>query len=160
MVLKYLIQDNLSAKAEITVPQIPSSPAQTTHIKAKRRHLICFLLLAIIIAWNALYGFCTAEKDKPIWDVVATDNLIYKLWKKHPPNSKSPQKGAIIGILFNKAAPTALINNSLVHEGDTIGGVKVVQIGPRKIQFEKDGKMWVQGVGGKPNALWQHFETQ
>jgi len=160
MVLKYLIQNNLLPKAEITVPKIPSSQVQTAPVKAKRRHLICLLLLAIIIAWNALYGFCTAEKDKPIWDVVATDNLIYKLWKKHSPNSKSSRKGTVIGILFNKATPAALINNDLVHEGDTIGGVKVVRISPRKIQFEKNGKMWAQGVWGKPNALWQHLENQ
>lgn len=154
MVLKYLIEDAGSRRAEVTEPQKPSSRMQTTRMKNRRRHLFCLLLLANIIVLNAVHGLYAAEKDTPMWEAVATDNIICKLWKKYPLISKSPQKGMIIGILFNEANPAALIDDELVHEGDTIDGVKVVQINRRQIQFEKNGKTWVQGVREKPRSAW------
>lgn len=157
MVLNYLVHSIDSSEAEVIVPQRPFSQMQTSPTKAKKRQLFCLLLLANIIVWNVLYGICTAEKDKPIWEVVANDNLICKLWRKYPLISKSMREGTVIGILFNETNPMALVNNKLVHEGDSIGSVKVVEISPEKIQFEKDGKMWTQEVGERPSAVWEHF---
>ena len=147
MVLKYLDQNINLEETETVVPQTVSK-------KAKKRQIFCLLLLANIIVWNALYGICTAEKDKPIWEVVTTDNLIYKLWQKYPLISKSSCKGMVTGILFNETNPLALINNKLVHEGDTIDSIKIVKINPKKIKFEKNGLMWTQKILETPNVVW------
>jgi len=155
MVLKYLSQDSGSEKAEVTEPQKQSSQIQTAAVKTKKRHLFCFFLLVNIIVWNTVYGLYAAEKDTPIWKAAARDNLICKLWEKYPLISKSPQKGVITGIMFNEVKHVALIDNQLVHEGDTIGSIKVVEIGPKKIHFEKNGKKWAQGTQESPNAAWQ-----
>ncbi|MFC1739152.1 hypothetical protein ACFL1G_08900 [Planctomycetota bacterium] len=154
MVLTHLIQDRGLEEAEDTVPQMQSSQMQTAAVKTKRRHLFCLFLLANIIVWNAVYGLHTAEEDKPLWKAAVMDNLICKLWRKCPRISKSPQKGVITGILFNEVKPVALIDNQLVHEGDTIGSIKVIQIGPKKILFEKKGKRWMQGTQERPDAAW------
>jgi len=154
MVLRHLTQNIGCVETQAIVPQTPSSQTQTANRKIKRRHLFCFLLLANIIAWNAIYGAFTAEKGKPIWDIVTTDNLICKLWKKYPLLSKSTLSGMVSGILFDEANPAALIDNKLVHEGDTIADVKIVQINARRVQFEKKGRIWTQGVGQKPNSIW------
>ena len=148
-----------SAKAEFMARPKPSSQMQPEPMKTRRRHLFCLLLLANIIVLNVLYGTCTAEKDTPIWKIVTTDNLICKLWRKYPLISKSPQKGMVNGILFNDRNSAALINKELVHEGDAISGVKIIQICPRKIKFEKNGKIWTQGVQEKPNAVWKHIDN-
>ncbi len=154
MALKYLTQNVGSTKEEVIIPQIPPSRTQTTSIKTRRRNLLCLLPLLNIIVWNAAYGLFTAEKDTPILKTITSDNLIYKLWTRSPFISSSSRKGMVIGILFNEANPAALIDNELVHEGATLGRVKVVKISSKKIQFEKNGKMWTQGVREKPNAVW------
>ncbi len=154
MVLKYLAHDIKSPRVKVIVPQTSSSNKQTALAKAQRRRLFCLLLLANIIVLNAVYGLSTAEKNTPIWEAITTDNLIYKLWTKYPLTSKSPQKGIVNGILFDEENPAALIDNQLVHEGDTIGGVNVVRISPEKIQFEKNGRVWTQRVQEKSIAAW------
>ena len=133
-----------------------SSQMQTAAVKTKRRHLFCLFLLANIIVWNTVYGLYAAEEDTPIWKAAATDNLICKLWRKCPriSISESPQKRVVTGILFNEAKPVAWIDNQLVHEGDTIGSIKVIQIGPERILFEKKGKRWMQGTQKRPDAAW------
>ena len=155
MVPKYLIQDTGSVEAEAKVPPKPSSRMQTTPMKNRRRLLFCLLLLANIIVLNIAHGLYAAEKDTPILEVVTTDNLICKLWKKCPLISKSPQKGVVTGILFNEVKPVALIDNQLVYQGDSIGSIKVIQIDSQKVLFEKAGKKWTQGVRERPDAAWQ-----
>lgn len=154
MVPKYLTQDTVSPKAEDKETQKPPSRIQTKTTKKRKRHLFCLFLLANIIVWNTAYCFYTAEEGKPIWQVITTDNLICKLWRQCPQVSKTPPNGMVMGMLINEVNPVALINNKLVHEGDTLSGVKIVQISAREIQFEKNGKMWTQAVGQKPTAVW------
>jgi hypothetical protein len=60
--------------------------------------------------------------------------------------------GLVTGIIYSTDKPSALIGHEIVHEGDTINGAKVVKIHQGKIDFEKDGKMWTQGVGGTPTT--------
>jgi len=53
--------------------------------------------------------------------------------------------GAVKAIV-NSDRPCALIENRIVHEGDTINGIKVVKIEKGRVHFEKNGKRWTQGV--------------
>ena len=154
MVLKYLSPNVDLAETGAASQQASSSRAQRTPTKAQRRQRICFLLLSNMIVFNAVYGIWTADEDKPIWEAALTDNVICKLWSKYPLVSKSPRRGMIIGILFNEEEPLAMINNKLVREGDAVGDVKVVQIGPKEIRFEKAGKMWAQQVREYPSEFW------
>ena len=136
--------------SEVIGPEVSST--EMVSKKSRKTHVICLWFLANIIVWNAVYGLYTAEKDTPLWKTIVTDNLISKLWDKYPLVSKSPQKGMVIGILFNDAESSALINDELVHEGDSIGSIKVVQIDKEKIYFEKNGEMWSQEVRVKKRS--------
>ena len=62
--------------------------------------------------------------------------------------------GMLCGIVHVEEKRAALINRTIVHEGDIINGVSVVRIERRKVEFEKDGSTWDQKVGGAPGALW------
>ncbi len=122
--------------------------------KQKKRHLMCLIMLVCLVAINALYGLCTLKHYTPTWKVIISDNIISTLWKKYPAKESRPKNGLINGIMFSKENPLALIDNELVHQGDVVEGVKVVQIGPRAVQFEKNGQVWFQGVFEKPNSAW------
>jgi type II secretory pathway component PulC len=50
------------------------------------------------------------------------------------------------GIVFSKNNPTAIIDSRVVAQGESIDGVKVVTINKDSVEFEKDGKRWVQQV--------------
>jgi len=50
------------------------------------------------------------------------------------------------GIVFSKTKPTAIIDNRIVGEGETLNGVKVVKISKDSVEFEKENKRWSQQV--------------
>jgi len=50
------------------------------------------------------------------------------------------------GILYSEDNPSAVIGNSIVHEGETIRGVSVIKISKDSVEFEMNGKRWTQKV--------------
>ncbi len=50
------------------------------------------------------------------------------------------------GIVFSKTRPTAIVNEKIVAQGETIDGTTVVTISKESVEFEKDGKRWTQSV--------------
>jgi tetratricopeptide (TPR) repeat protein/uncharacterized RDD family membrane protein YckC len=70
------------------------------------------------------------------------------------PTTPTPQPGQVSGILWSEDNPSAIIGTIIVHEGDTISGVKVVKIRKGAVEFEKNGKNWMQGVGETPASYW------
>ena len=50
------------------------------------------------------------------------------------------------GILYSEDNPSAVIGNSIVHEGETIRGVSVIKISTDSVEFEMNGKRWTQKV--------------
>ncbi len=62
---------------------------------------------------------------------------------------------AVIGILYSKDSPTALIGYRIVHEGDAVDGVSVTKIHKDKVEFANNGRMWTQTVGETPKTYWK-----
>ena len=158
MALEYLNQGNTWPKTEVIKANMSSAQTETASVKRRRRHLFCLLLLANIIVLNAIYSLWAAEEDTPVWEAITTKNVISRLWteEKCPLIYKSytNKYGVVVGIICNAENPTALINNEIVHEGDTINGVRVIKISRDKIQFEKNSSVWTQKVLEKPNPAW------
>ena len=50
------------------------------------------------------------------------------------------------GILYTEDNPSAVIGNSIVHQGETIRGVSVIKISQDSVEFEMNGKRWTQKV--------------
>jgi hypothetical protein len=63
--------------------------------------------------------------------------------------------GVITGILYSADKPSAVIDGKIVHQGDSISGVTVVEISKDKVAFAKNGKKWQQTVQQKPQAYWK-----
>ncbi|MHC4553028.1 MAG: hypothetical protein ACYSUT_09745 [Planctomycetota bacterium] len=50
------------------------------------------------------------------------------------------------GIVFSKTNPTAIINEKIVAQGETVNGVSIVKIGREEVEFEQNGNRWTQTV--------------
>lgn len=62
--------------------------------------------------------------------------------------------GIVTGIIYSSDRPAAAVDRKIVHEGDIIGGVKVVKIYRDRVVFGKRGSGWDQKVGEKPEVSW------
>jgi hypothetical protein len=50
------------------------------------------------------------------------------------------------GILYSKDKPRAIIGTDIVNEGDLIRGALIVKIGRKTVEFDMNGKRWIQKV--------------
>jgi len=66
-----------------------------------------------------------------------------------------PTRGEVTAILYAEDNPTAVIDGKIVHEADTIHGVKVAKIRPDNVEFVKNRNRWRQKVRQTPAAFWQ-----
>ncbi len=60
----------------------------------------------------------------------------------------------LIKAIAYRGRPSVLIGDSILYEGDTIQGVKVLKINRATVEFEKDGHRWTQEVGETPASYW------
>jgi hypothetical protein len=65
-----------------------------------------------------------------------------------------PKVGVMNGIVYNPPCSSAVVDETLVHEGDKIHNAVVMAIHRNSVVFTKDGVIWLQGVLDKPNAAW------
>ena len=61
-------------------------------------------------------------------------------------STTTPANRLVTGILYSENKPSAIIGNRIVHEGDTLYGIKVIKIYEDKVEFEKNDKRWIQSV--------------
>lgn len=58
----------------------------------------------------------------------------------------NPSELVVSGIVFSKNKPTAIINNQIFHEGETINGVRIVKITKEAVEFLDQENRWSQKV--------------
>ena len=71
------------------------------------------------------------------------------------PEPQAPPR-VVTGIVYSEDKPSAIIDRNVVHEGQTVHGVKVVKISRSRVEFEKQGSRWSQSVGGPAGAGWSN----
>jgi len=64
-------------------------------------------------------------------------------------------RGMIEGILYASSGSAVVINDTVLKEGDTISGVRIVKIDREKVDFQKDKTHWSQKIGEAPNIMWE-----
>jgi hypothetical protein len=147
-----MLSDIGLANRETAKSQTPAHKMKAEQARTKRRALICSLLLAYIIVANIGYNLWAKGKNAPIRKLL-TANVIRDLWTTR--KIRAMEDGTVVGILYSKENPCALINREVVHEGDITGGVKVVKINKHKVDFEKNGERWTQKVLANPSSAWK-----
>jgi hypothetical protein len=71
-----------------------------------------------------------------------------------PGSSAAP--GTVTGIVFCDKKGAALVSGKVVRVNNIVRGIKVVRISPDYVEFEKQGRKWVQEVGQAPPAgVWE-----
>jgi CheY-like chemotaxis protein len=118
----------------------------------QRRMLICLLLLMYLIVANAGYNLWVAKEGTPVWKFFVAD-VIHDLWTTR--KITATKVGTVVGILYGKENPCALINCELVYEGDTTNGIKIIRIDKHEVEFENNGERWTQKVLANPNPAWK-----
>lgn len=62
--------------------------------------------------------------------------------------------GVVGGIIFSDK-PVTFVDNTVLHPGETIHGVKVIAINKDSVEFERDTSTWTQKVGEKMEDKWK-----
>jgi CheY-like chemotaxis protein len=122
----------------------------------QQRILTCLFLLMYLVMANSCYNLWVGKTDAPAWKLFMAD-VIPHLWMSG--KVTEPSAGTVVGILYGKGEPCALINIELVREGDVRNGVKVVRIGKDTVEFEKDGQRWMQKVLADPDPHWKTLKS-
>ena len=65
-----------------------------------------------------------------------------------------PKFGVVTAILYSEDSPSVVIEARTFHKGDVIHDVKVLDIKADKVQFEKQGEQWEQGVQEPAKPEW------
>ena len=65
-----------------------------------------------------------------------------------------PRFGVVTAILYCEDSPSVMIEDKMLHRGDVIHDVKVLDIKADKVQFDKQGVQWEQGVQESAKPEW------
>jgi len=69
---------------------------------------------------------------------------------------QSGSLGLVTGIMYSQNRPSALIGNRIiVHQGDVVHGIRILEIHRDKVLFEKDSVTWAQAIGEAPALHWK-----
>jgi hypothetical protein len=66
-----------------------------------------------------------------------------------------PTQGLVTGTLCGNENSSVIIDGQILEEGDTIHGVTIIKILKNKVEFEKNGQMWIQKTGEAPAPKWR-----
>lgn len=77
----------------------------------------------------------------------------------HKPQGAEGGYGVVRGVLCVEEDSSALIDEHIVKEGETIYGVTVVKIDKDAVEFSKYGKTWRQRVREKPDPAWNEDKS-
>lgn len=67
----------------------------------------------------------------------------------------TPRKGRLTAITYSADKPSAVVDLTILHEGDMLHGIEVVEIERGKVHFDKNGERWEQTVGETPPIYWK-----
>jgi hypothetical protein len=65
-----------------------------------------------------------------------------------------PIRGKIVAILYSEQNPSVVVDDNILHAGDTLHGVTVIGIYPDYVEFAKNEKTWTQKLYQQPPAQW------
>lgn len=67
-----------------------------------------------------------------------------------------PKFGVVTAILYSDDTPAVLIEDQMLHKGDAIHEVNVLDIKADKVQFGKQGEQWEQSVQEPAKPEWRN----
>jgi hypothetical protein len=103
------------------------------------------------LEWEAL----CLERQKQYALNVTLPELEERLKENLVAAKPKPAAGVVAGLVYSKDARSAVVDGTIVHEGDIIRGARVLRIDKDAVEFEKSARSWKQKVGQAPPAYWK-----
>ncbi|MHC4691577.1 MAG: hypothetical protein ACYS67_02465 [Planctomycetota bacterium] len=152
MVLKYMITDTDLAEGGLGPPEPekeddkPKARAEPSEKKvvsdwrrgsaapkwadgsSRRNTKLWFFLFAVVVLGAVGYYLWRADLLSPALDMLPTGKV------------------AVSAIVYGEEGASAIVNGSVVHEGDTIEGYKVIKIHREEVEFERKGKRFKRKI--------------
>ena len=76
---------------------------------------------------------------------------------ENPPKviTHKPKAGMVTGVIYNPPNSCAVVGDTIVYEGDSIGDIAVVAILSNAVKFSKLGLIWQQEILETPHRAWK-----
>lgn len=116
----------------------------------KRRLIRALLLVVVLTSLVVMIGYLATSS----LGGYGFKGVLNRLLSLAAPDGDRASSGQVTGIIHSDDKPSAVIGNSLVHEGDTFYGVRIVKIHFNNVEFEMDGQTWSQRLREKPSKHW------
>ncbi|MBN2269019.1 MAG: hypothetical protein JXN61_00295 [Sedimentisphaerales bacterium] len=123
--------------------------SQWTRSSFKRR-LIRALLLVAVLASVATIGYLAIS----LRGDYGLKGVLNRLLSFVAPDGDGASTGQVTGIIYSDDKSSAVIGNSLVHEGDMLYDVRIIKIHHERVEFERDGQIWSQRLREHPAKYW------
>jgi len=108
----------------------------------------------------------TAGQAKAIVSAKTNIRIDWPVPQKYPENIRDPMllgaqqevrvetPGALVvkAITYSEDVRVAVVGTEMLKEGDTVQGATIIKINPNSVEFEKDGKRWIQEVQGRESS--------
>ncbi|UCF43597.1 MAG: hypothetical protein JSV99_01320 [Planctomycetota bacterium] len=128
MVLKYMMVNTSLAEDEAASPAGRAVQQAASASKPSKKVKFLLLLVVNVVVWIVVYNIWAGEGRIPVWEFLTAN------------------RGMVTGIMYNQENPCAIVSGEVVHEGDTAGGYRVVEIRREEVEFEKDGETFTKRV--------------
>jgi len=115
-----------------------------------KRRLVRISVLVIVLTSAVMIG----DFAIPSFGDYGLKGVLYRLLSFVASGRGDAATGQVTGIIHSDDKPSAVIGSSLVHEGDTLYGVRIVKVNFNNIEFEMGGQTWSQRLREKPSKHW------
>jgi len=142
-----------SRQPKTDAQEVRCMPADSRRPKPTfKKRLIRMSILIIVLTSAVTMAFFTV----PSLSNQTVKGLVYRLLSSIASSDGGMKTGQVTGIIYSNDKPSAVIGNSLVHEGDVLYGVKIVKINFNNVEFERNGLEWSQELSEKPPKHWSN----
>lgn len=153
MVLKYMITDDDLAEGDLGKSEgAAEQPASAANEQPEKKVVSDWRRQTIEPKWAS----SSSGRNMKLWLILMVIGILgvagYFVWSAGLMSSAldflptSTSKIMVTAIVYGEESASAVVSGSVVHEGDTIEGCKVVKIYEDKVEFERKGKSFTKQV--------------
>lgn len=152
MVLKYMITDDDLAEGDLGKAEGEAKQPEPAAEQPEKKVVSDWRRQTIEPKWAAP----SSGRNMKLWFFLMAMGILciggYFLWSTDLISSAldflptSTSKVIVTAIVYGEESASAVVSGSVVHEGDTVEGCKVVKIHADKVEFEKKGKSFTKQV--------------
>ena len=142
-------------------------PPHSPYSNARQKKMV--ILIPVLIGILVFVNIRKSASSKPIPPKPQTRQTVarydvnpkinWQIPETYPVGIRNPMQLAVLasikqdfakpivnGIVFNETNPSAIVGSQIVHVNETVAGATITKINKDSVEFEADGKNWIQKV--------------